>query len=107
MNKLLKGVLWVAGIIGAGEGVRRLFNLTPEKYSRSWIESLTVDEWGTQREIVWKNYRDASLSASENSFWERILRLFDDVKSEKLWAGRKPTAPSYPREHGHGLYKPD
>ena len=39
-------------------------------------------------------------------FWN-ILKLYDKVKSDKDWNGKKPQGPAYHREHGFGLYKPD
>lgn len=105
-----KGTKWLLGGVGIAaifELGRRWLNLPPPKYSRSWIQSLTDEQWGIEREIVRKNSCNSMLSDSEITYWERLRHLFDEVMSERKWAGRTPTAPSYPREHGHNLYKPD
>ena len=39
-------------------------------------------------------------------FWN-ILKLYDKVRSDKYWNGKKPQGPAYHREQGFGLYKPD
>ena len=107
MNNVFKKILIGLGIAAGVDAIRRLLNMPPEKYSREWIQSLTDEQWGVEREIVRINSCNSSLSDSEITRWERIRHLFDEVWSERKWAGRKPTAPSYPREHGHNLYKPD
>ena len=107
MNKVLKGVLSVSGLIIGEELIRKWINMPPEKYSIEWIKALTDSEWETEREIVRQNSCNSKLSISEITRWENLRNLFDKVKSERDWAGRTPTAPSYSREHGHNLYKPD
>lgn len=107
MKKGTKRVLWGIGIAAVIELARRWLNMPPEKYSRDWIKGLSDSEWEIEREIVRKNSCNSNLSIPEITRWERIRHLFDEVMSERKWNGRTPTAPSYPREHGHNLYKPD
>ncbi len=37
---------------------------------------------------------------SSRDGFKRILDLFDKVKSERDWAGKKPQGPAFKREHG-------
>lgn len=41
-----------------------------------------------------------------NDLWD-TLSILDKEISKREWNGKTPTGPSYPREHGHNLYKPD
>ena len=41
-----------------------------------------------------------------SNLWS-LMQLLDKKISEREWAGKIPTGPSYHREHGYNLYKPD
>ena len=107
MNKGIKGFVAIAGLMIAGKLIKKVVNMPPPKYSIPWIRGLSDDEWAREREIVRQKSCDSSLSLGAITEWENLRNLFDKIKSEKDWAGRTPAAPSYPREHGHNLYKPD
>ena len=107
MNKVLKRVLAVVGIAAAGGLIHKIKNMPPEKYSLEWIKSLSDSMWEKERESVRQDMCNPRLGADVQAKCQNILRLFDKVKSERNWAGKTPKGPSYSREHGFNLYKPD
>ena len=107
MNKVLKKVLAVVGIAAAGGLIHKINNMPSEKYSLEWIKSLSDSMWEKERESVRQDMCNPRLGADVQAKCQNILRLFDKVKSERDWAGKTPKGPSYSREHGFNLYKPD
>lgn len=80
---------------------------SPYKYSKSWLISLSDEDFYREREIVRSAFEKGNLQA------EKYLLLFDSVESDRLNAqyerdnaGKKPT-PRAKREHGYHLYKDD
>ena len=78
----------------------------PDKYSPEWIKGLSDKDWKREREIIRQMFCNPKYSISERSMFQKILDLFDKVKSDRDWAGVKPYGPTYNREHGNNLYKP-
>ena len=102
-----KKAVGVAGTCGAVLGVvvlSKLFGGEPRKYSDKWFDTVSDEVLDEEREIV----RKKSYSMDDDfPVAERLLCKFDSVMSERAWAGEEPQPPSYHREHGHNLYKPD
>lgn len=78
-----------------------------KKYSTKWFDTVSNEVLNVEREIVRKEYCASGDDFSKAVRLENLLRLFDKVISNRAWNGKTPHAPSYPREHGHNLYKPD
>lgn len=82
-------------------------NKEPPKYSTKWFDTVSDEVLSIEREYVRKQYCSSGNDYSAALEWERLLRRFDKVMSKRAWGDKTPTAPSYHREHGHNLYKPD
>jgi len=107
MDKMGKFMLGLSGLAIVGMGAYKgLVNKEPSKYSLEWIKKLTNKEWGTEREIIRQKFCNSKYDYSARIGFRNLLRLFDKVKSDKDWAGKKPQGPAYHREHGFNLYKP-
>ena len=78
-----------------------------EKDSDEWIRRLSDQDWETEREKIRKKFCDPDYDIQTRDNFKGVLDRFDKIKSERDWKGEKPTPPSYSREHGHNLYKPD
>lgn len=102
-----KKVIGVAGTCGAVLGVvvlSKLFGGEPRKYSDKWFDTVSDEVLDEEREIV----RKKSYSMGDDfPVAERLIRKFNSVMSARDWAGEEPQPPSYHREDGHNLYKPD
>lgn len=96
-----------AGLVGAGYAICKGINKEPAKYSLKWIQSLSDEQLVTERALIHKKYLNPDQDVDYRESLRRLMDLFDKVKSDRYWAGRTPSGPSYSREHGHGLYKPD
>lgn len=108
MNKYLKRFLVSTSLIVVSRELPyMLISMPPEKYSREWIGSLSNGMWEKEREIVRQSMCNPKLGMEVQSECQNILRLFDKIKSERVWAGKKPMGSSYSREHGYNLYKND
>ena len=107
-NKHRKGILTVTGIIGTisvvvmGEKLYR--NATA---SERWFENASLDELNAMRNDIHSNYMQHTINDEYRMLLRSLLSKFDRRINELQWGGKTPTAPSYPREHGHNLYKPD
>ena len=105
LNKVLSvggTVLFCLVILLKGHGQKE-----PEKYSYSWIKKLSEQAWKAERNKVWQKWANPNQDDQTRSQLWSLLQLFDKVKENKDWAGKKPQGPSYHREHGYNLYKPD
>lgn len=107
-KKEIKVVTGVIGFIGAGVlaalGIRYVWNATA--FDR-WFDKASLPELQDARNKIHDEYLKHTVNDEyRESLWN-MLPKFDKRISELKWAGRTPTAPSYPREHGHNLYKPD
>lgn len=109
MDNKAKKLISILGVLSATVyGVyKAISNMEPEKYSLEWIRSLSDSQWETEREIVRQMFCSPKYSDSQRTDFQRILFLFDKVKSEREWDGDTPRGPAYHREHGYNLYKPD
>lgn len=106
-----KELIIIAGTVGTiltGIGLSKIAgSLEPRKYSSKWFESVSDDVLKSEREIVRKQYCSSGNNFSMAVQLQNLLNRFDSVLSKRAWAGKIPQSPSYPREHGHNLYKPD
>ena len=107
-KKEIKTVTGILGIIGAGVlaffGVKYVWNAMA--FDR-WFDKASLSDLKEARDKIHDEYLKHTVNDEyRESLWNLISK-FDNRISELNWAGRTPTAPSYPREHGHGLYKPD
>lgn len=103
----LKIILGLGVTILGGYGLYKIIGKEPVKYSLEWIKGLSDIQWENERQIIQDQYRNPKYDIPFRENCKRILELFDKVKSDKDWAGRKPQGPSYHREHGYGLFKKD
>ena len=104
MRKINKSIGRLVEIIYGA--YKRYISKEPPKYSVEWIEGLTEEEWEVQRENIRQKMCNPRYDDATRIRYQNILRLFDKVKSDRDWAGRKPQGPAYHREHGNNLYKP-
>ena len=106
-----KELIIIAGTVGTiltGIGLSKIAgSLEPRKYSGKWFDSVSDDVLKAEREIVRKQYCSSGNNFSMAVQLQNLLNIFDSVLSKRAWAGKIPQSPSYPREHGHNLYKPD
>lgn len=104
-------IIIVAGTVGTiltGIGLSKIAgSLEPRKYSGKWFDSVSDDVLKAEREIVRKQYCSSGNNFSMAVQLQNLLNRFDSVLSQRAWAEKTPQPPSYPREHGHNLYKPD
>ena len=110
-NKHRKGLLIATGIVGTVGtavlnvlGVKYYWNATA--FER-WFKKAPLDELKTVRDNVHSEYMKHTINDEyRESLWNLLPRLDKKIR-EIEWAGKIPSSPSYPREHGHNLYKPD
>lgn len=103
MDKKVKKKLMfcLSGLVVGGYGMYKGFiNKEPLKYSLAWIKDLTDSEWDTEREIVRQMFCSPKYDDSLSIKFQNILYLFDKVKNERDWEGKKPQGPAFHREHG-------
>jgi len=106
MSKIKEIILGI-GVLSAVGVYNFISKKKVSKYSYERIKNLTDKEWEIERKIVQDKYRNPQYDNDKRiEFWN-ILKLYDKVKSDKDWNGKKPQGPAYHREHGFGLYKPD
>lgn len=75
--------------------------------SGRWFKNATIEELEKARKVIQDDYRNPKLDMDHRTLCHNLLFTFDKAISEKKWAGRIPQGPSYSREHGRNLYKPD
>lgn len=76
-------------------------------YSPKWFKSTSDSVLHTERERVRLAYCSSGNDMSLATQLENLLSRFDKELSDRAWAGQTPRGPSYHREHGFNLYKPD
>lgn len=107
MGKISKYIFGIGGLAIVGLGMYvGISKKEPVKYSLEWIKNLTDKEWETEREIIRQKFCNPKYDDSTRISFKNLLDLFDKVKSDKDWGGKKPQGPAYHREHGYNLYKP-
>lgn len=107
-NKHRKGILTVTSIIGAiGTVVLGAKCYWDATASERWFENASLDELKAKRNDIHSEYMQHTINDEYRLSLSSLLPKFDRRISELQWGGKTPTAPSYPREHGHNLYKPD
>lgn len=100
IKKLIGGGLVATLCIGI---LALLSGKQPEQYSRKWIESLSDEDWSSEREKVRKMYGSPEYDDTTRMRFRDILDLFDRVKSDRDWAGKEP---GFPVHSEHGWYLP-
>lgn len=99
MNKKL--LIGLGGLAACGIGLCTfLAKKEPTKYSLEWIKKLTDSQWETERELVRQKFCSPEYDTDLRVRFKTILDLFDKVKSDRDWAGKTPTGPTFHREHG-------
>lgn len=107
MEKANKIILGMGSLVVVGFGIYKgVVNKKPTKYSMEWIKRLADTEWDVERDIIQQKFLNPKYNDSMRSEFQRLLEVFDKVKSDRDWAGLKPQGPAYSREHGRSLYKP-
>ena len=106
MREISKYIIGIGGLAVAGLGIYLGLPKEPSKYSFEWIKKLTDKDWEIEREIVRQNMLNPKYDESKRINFQKLLDVFDKVKSDRDWAGKKPQGPAYHREHGFNLYKP-
>lgn len=106
MRKISKYILGMGSLAVAGLGVYVGLSKEPAKYSLEWIKKLSDKDWESEREIIRQKFCNPKYNESTRIGFQNLLNLFDKVKSDRDWAGKKPQGPVYHREHGYNLYKP-
>ena len=76
-------------------------------YSPKWFKSASDSVLHSERERVRLAYCSSGNDMSLATQLENLLSRFDKELSNRAWAGQTPSGPSYHREHGFNLYKPD
>ncbi|MCD7826391.1 MAG: hypothetical protein LUH14_10595 [Clostridiaceae bacterium] len=72
-------------------------------YSRSWLNSASLEELETEREKVQADYLNINLDMDyRGQMWD-LLHTFDVAIGEKKWEGKEP---GYPVHSEHGWYLP-
>lgn len=107
MTNFKKIIISTIGLIGGGYILYKGINKEPSKYSLEWIKNLSNEQWEKERNLIQNQFRNPELDIDFRERCHKLLELFDKVKSDKYWANKIPKGPSYSREHGYGLYKPD
>lgn len=103
--KIVTGVLGILGVAALTVcGVKYVWNATA--FDR-WFDKASLTDLKTARDKIHKEYLKHTVNDGYRESLQNLLPKFDKRIDELQWAGRKFTAPSYPREHGHNLYKPD
>ena len=73
-----------------------------------WLEKQTLDQLYTERDNVFNNYyRNIDYPIETREKFEYVLELLDKRISKMESTGKPSGFSSYPREHGHNLFKPD
>ena len=72
-----------------------------------WFKNASLPELKAKREIIHSEYLAHTTNDDyRKSLWD-LLPRFDRRISEIEWAGKTPTGPSYSREDGYNLYRPN
>ena len=110
-SKNQKRVFVVAGVVGA-VGATVLTVLGVKHYRKAteferWFTKATLDELKNLRDKIHEKYMKYTTNDEFRDFLWNLLPRLDKRINELAWSGKTPESPSYPREHGYGLYKPD
>ncbi len=79
-----------------------LNNKGPEAYSPEWIKNLSDLDWEKEREKIRQLYCTRGIDEKVSNAAKVLLDLFDRIKSERDWAGKKFGFPVH-KEHGWHL----
>ncbi len=99
MQKKWMGIIGSAALVGGGI-LMAVINRGNPKYGVKWIQSLTDAQWEKEREIVRQKFCSPEYDFDSKARFQKILDLFDSVKSKRDWAGKQPQGPAFKREHG-------
>ena len=110
-HKHKKGIIiatGIAGFFGAAVltvfGVKYYWNSTA--FER-WFRNASLDDLKEARDNIHAEYMKHNVNDEyRESLWN-ILPTLDKKISEIEWDGKKPSGPTYYREHGSNLYKRD
>jgi len=103
-----KTALTVAGCVIAGVGlVKVISGMEPQKYSSKWFNTVSDKVLKEEREVVRQKFCSAGSDFDLAGRLQNLLWIFDKELSKRAWGSEKPHGPSYHREHGYNLYKPD
>lgn len=103
--KILVGIGGVALIILGSLGIKRYLDDT--KFER-YLKSASLPELKAIRDVAHKEFLNTSNDIEcRGKIGDIILPTIDKQISKREWGNKIPAAPSYHREHGFNLYKPD
>ena len=106
-NKHKKEIIIASSIIGA-IGVTFLAVLGVKyKSLEKWLKKASLEDLNEARNNTHHDWMQHTINDEYRSNLWSLMQLLDKKISEREWAGKIPTGPSYHREHGYNLYKPD
>ena len=105
-KKLLIGAITVGAGLSA-LGLSKLVKIEPRPFTERYFNSLSLDKLNEVREAVQRKLWASGDDSSTAIYWEHILNMVDNVIRSRDPDGIIPRPPTYPREHGHNLYKTD
>lgn len=115
---ILAGVS-VSSIIAVGLGAKNKDAITalgnqlieeikkPNPYSRKWFESLSEEDWHSEREKVRQAYCSSGDDPRAANILQNLLWQFDNEKNKRTCGDEIPQGPAIHREHGWYLQNDD
>ena len=110
-NKHRKGILIATGVIGfVGTavltflGIKYYWNATA--FER-WFKKASIEDLRIGRNNIHSEYMKHTINDEYRELLWNMLSRLDKRIREIEYAGKIPSVPSYPHEHGHNLYKPE
>lgn len=85
-------------------GVKYYWNSTA--FDR-WFKKASLSELKVARHNIHTEFIEHRVNDDHRAFLENILSLFDKKINEVELFGKIPSPPTFHREHGNNLYKPD
>lgn len=110
-NKHKKEIAIVSGIVGGiGALILCVLGLKHHWNAASfdrWLKKAPLDDLKKARDNVQSEYLKHNTNDQYRENLIKVRSLLDKKISNIESAGHVSSPPTYPREHGHGLYKPD
>ena len=72
-----------------------------------FLNDSSIDMIRSKRDEVHNEYLSYTKNDNYRNGLYKLLEVLDTEIRKRECAGKVPSPPSYPREHGHNLYKPD
>ena len=107
-NKHKKGIIITISIIGASVlialGCKKYLDATA--FER-WLNKASLEELKEKRDLIHAEYMRHNVNDQYREDLWNLLPVFDSRIRQKERNGKAPCGPTYHREHGYNLYKPD